>query len=248
MSKILVEYQKRLRKRRIQADDLTTLVAKATPDNLKFDAAGKIKPFYGLTCIAWVEQGSQLHRDLCDFQNAIKKKLQEAGVGDVFSFLKPESFHMTICDINASSSPIPSQEIRYYTQQIQNAFTQIEKSENINAQVRGVGLSTTITALVDFESEIELRKVLDLEQKIKQSTQVNVRNFAGHISLAYCVNSSTEKIKTSQELLFPNKDKVFGEFSFSKFDLTYFVDMNHFKPLLTVDVKNGQVIQHERVC
>ena len=105
--------------------------------------------------------------------------------------------------------------------------------------------STTITALVNFKSELELRKVLGLEQKIKQATQVNVRNFAGHISLAYCVKPPGDKIKKIHRLLLPDKDTNFGEFSISRFDLTYFVDMNNFLPLLTIDLKNGQVIQHQ---
>ncbi len=245
MSNILVEYQKRLRERNIHPNDVTAQAEMVNPASLKFDPNGKIKPFYGLTCIAWVEQGSQLFEELCDFQSLIQKELEEIGAGDVFSFLEPESFHMTICDITASSSPSQLQQIRDCTQRVQNAFTQPRKPEDITAHVQGVGLSTTITALVDFKSEVELKKVLGLEQKIKQAAQVDVRNFAGHISLAYCVKSPGGKIRTIQKLFLPDKDMCFGEFSFSRFDLTYFVDMNTFIPLLTIDLESGQVHPHE---
>jgi hypothetical protein len=107
--------------------------------------------------------------------------------------------------------------------------------------VSGLGLATTITALVRFQQEIELQKVLQLESEIKKTAEVNVRNFLGHITLAYCVKSLRPGIETIQKVLRFYQGHVFGEFRFSEFDLTYFTDMNTYLPLMTVNFANGRV-------
>jgi hypothetical protein len=221
----------------------------------KFDPDGNIKPLYGLTCIVWIDQKSELFQRLCDLQKSFIEEFEEAGLKEVFAFLRPESFHMTICDINASSDPSRCFE-REIIETVQDAFNQIGAPGKIYSQIQGIGLKTTITALVRFSSESELDKVYDIEDKIKEpilnldpeirrSTCVSVRDFAGHISLAYCVRDPGEEDgERIRKILLPYKDQNLGKFSFSQFDLTYFTDMNTYMPILTINLKDGQVTHH----
>jgi hypothetical protein len=128
----------------------------------------------------------------------------------------------------------------------------------VTSQIRGIGLTSTITALVRFSSELELKKVLVIEREIKRAIRqspnfgdleghISFRSFAGHISLAYCVQDpGDEKAAKIRETLFPYRDKDSGVFRFSQFDLTCFTDMNTYIPLLTIDLEDGQVAHHHR--
>jgi hypothetical protein len=253
MSDLLKDYEARLRDRDIGAS------SGPTPARYKFEPDGNTKPFYGLTCIAWVGQGSELFRKLCDLQGRLRKELEEAGLGYVFAFLEPESFHMTICDIVVSPNPIQTRHADVLIRQSQAAFAQIGKPGQVISQVRGIGLKSTLTALVRFDRELELKKVLAIEHEIKQSIgqsinadltdlaqSVSFRPFAGHISLAYCVREPGAKnVGRIKEILL-QYDKDIGEFAFAQFDLVCFAHMNAYTPVLTMNLENGQVTRHNR--
>ena len=252
MPDLLSHYEASFREREILSSN------RPKPAPRKFDRSGNIKPFYGLTCIAWIDRESELFEELCALQNAIRKDLREARSGDVFAFLRPESFHMTICDVVASSDPIQSEHARVLIEQVRAAFEQIGKPGKVTSQIRGIGLTSTITALVRFSSELELKKVLVIEREIKRAIRqspnfgdleghISFRPFAGHISLAYCVQDpGGEKAARIRETLFPYRDKDSGVFRFSQFDLTCFTDMNTYIPLLTTDLEDGRVAHHHR--
>ena len=244
MSNLLTEYEGRLREREILSSAQSELHKRIDPAKLKFAPSGAIKPFYGLTCIAWVDPKTRLYQKLCMVQNTIQAEFERAGVGHIFSFLEPASFHMTICDITASSTPRSTQEAKTISAQIHNGFSRKKKMKAVSAQVRGIGLTSTITALVRFKQESELQKVLHLERQIKQATQVDVRNFSGHISLAYCATPPRDQLKVIWEILQPYHDIDFGALVISEFDLTCFIDMNTYISLLTVNIETGQVDNH----
>ena len=252
-SDLLRGYEARLRDRDIRAS------SGPTPVRDKFKPDGNIKPFHGLTCIAWVDQGSELFQQLCDLQERLRKELEEAGLGHVFAFLEPASFHMTVCDIVASSDPIQPRHAEALIRRVQAAFAQIGKPGQVNAQIRGIGLKRTITALVRFDRERELKKVLAMEHIIKQSIRQSIdvgltelarissfRPFAGHISLTYCVQDpGAGSVGRIKEILL-QYDKEIGEFAFSQLDLTCFPHMNVYRPVLTIDLKDGTVTRHSR--
>jgi hypothetical protein len=241
VSDSLTEYNERLDERRI-----ATWVPTQHVPGPKFDFSGNAKPFYGSTCIVWIEQESELFRTLCDLQETIREEFGRAGLGGTFTFLEPESFHMTVCDIDASPDPTRIR-LDDRIQQVQKAFEQIEKPGKVTALIKGIGLTRTITALVRFDSEPgELDKVLAMERKIKQATGEDAREFTGHISIAYLVQHPGEATDKIKEILLPYRDRVFGEFSFSQLDLTYFGDMNTYVPVLTVDLGDGTVTHHAR--
>jgi hypothetical protein len=237
----LEEYNERLCKRRI-----STWVPPEDIPGPKFCPNGDIRPFYGLTCIAWIDQESELFRKLCALQKTFREEFEQAGLGGAFTFLEPASFHMTVCDIVAGPDPIQPRRANILIQQVQRAFEQIGTAGQVTSLIKGIGLKQTITALVRFDSEPEeLGKVLAMERKIKQATGENFRDFAGHISLAYLVQhpgNDTGKIKG---ILLPYEERVLGEFAFSQFDLTYFTDMNTYVPILTINLKDGTVTRHQ---
>jgi hypothetical protein len=246
MSDLKTKYDQRLRKRAISSLDVTRLKGRTGSRNRKFEPNGKARPFYGLTCIAWIDQQSKLFQELGNLQCTLREALENAELSEIFSFLAPESFHMTICDIEASPAPMPKQQFDRYVGQVQLAFQQIGVVGTVVSQVRSIGLTTTINALVRFNDEPELKKVFDMEQKIKQATGVNVRDFTGHISLAYFVQHPGDNAGKIKEILRPHEDTILGDFLFSQFDLTYFTDMNSYIPVLTIDLRDETVTRHSR--
>jgi hypothetical protein len=212
--------------------------------SLKFTCNGEIKPIYGLTCVTWVDESSALHSELTSVQRSIQAELVRAGTDHYFFFLDPASFHMTICDIIAQPTPLPTMQVETVHAQIHDTFSERKVSNEIKAQVRGLGLVTTITALVHFQQESELQKVLYLERQIKQATRVDVRDFLGHITLAYGVKNPKNEIGQIRDILQRYQGQDFGGLGFSEFDLTYFTDMNTFHPLSTINFANGEVQTH----
>jgi hypothetical protein len=152
---------------------------------------------------------------------------------------------MTICDIEDSLVPIEVQHIEARIQQVQDASDRIGTPGEVTCRISGIGLRRTISALVEFDDELELRKVLNMEREIKQSTGVNLRDFAGHVSLAYLVLHPGRSIERIKAILLPYEGRVFGEYVFSRFDLAYFADMNTFVPILTIDLEDGKTICHD---
>ena len=236
------EYERRLRQLHIDAFDVSIL-KDIEVNHPKFDSDGKILPFYGSTCIVWVKPRSELFQQLCALQEELQEALEQAGVRELFSFLEPASFHMTVCDIDASPDhrQVPPFE---RLEGMQKGLEQIGKVGEIHAGVHGLGLKGTITALVSFADHRELQKVLEIERVIKTASATDVRSFTGHISLAYFVGDPTEKIQIVKETLLPYSDRKIGELCFSEFDLTFFTDMNTFMPLLTVNLLNSTVTRH----
>ncbi len=235
-STILTRYNERLEKRDIRSYD-----GKFGPSTLKFYPTGETKSFHGLTCIAWVHQASELFQNLCTIQNTMREALRKAGLDHFFSFLVPESFHMTICDLDATPEPIRIRKIDHRITQVQEAFHHIGIQENVTGHIRRIGLNSTITALVEFTEE-HLRTILDIEETIKRKTHVNVRDFVGHISLAYVVQNPGSNIHTIKNILLECENRyVPEEFTFSQVDFTYFTDMNEYIPLLTLDLEKGSV-------
>ena len=94
-----------------------------------------------------------------------------------------------------------------------------------------------------------------IKQSIRQSIDVGLtelarissfRPFAGHISLAYCVQEpGAGNVGRIKEILL-QYDREIGEFAFSQFDLTCFPHMNVYRPILTIDLKDGTVTRHSR--
>ena len=190
MSNSLDQYNDRICKLDIGSYDVSVLQGKLGENDPKFYPNGKTKTFHGLTCIVWIDRKSDLFHNLCELQNTIKREFAKAGLESLFSFLKPESFHLTICDIEAGSAPVLVGKLNARIAQIREAFNSWhEIPKEVTTRVRGLGLSQTITALVRFDGQLEseLEKVLFLERKMKEATGVNVREFTGHISLAYFV-------------------------------------------------------------
>lgn len=213
-------------------------------EHLKFSPTGAIKPFYGMTCITWVDPQSKLFEILSTTQRNIQASFEQTEAAQYFCFLDPASFHMTICDITANPTPTTEKDASNISSQVQDAFSQGFETGAISAQVRGVGFKSTISALVRFEDVKELQKVFHLEKVIKSATQVDRRDFAGHITLAYCVNPKENRLDEVWSILKPFQEFLFGDFTFSEFDLTCFTDMNTFIPLTTFNLETEQITDH----
>ena len=247
-SVLLAEYEKRLAQRDINANNSVIPKKVISIDPIKFKPSGEINTFFGLTCIVWIDPGTKLFQGISAYQRAIKNELDQAGLGKFFSFLKPGSFHMTICDIVANSAPIQSKKASKIIDQIHKSFSSTAKTEVVSCRIQGVGLSSTITALVRFETEEELRKILFLEQLIKDATRVNLRNFTGHITLAYGVSDIGEAEDNIKKILQSKMMATFGNFVFSQFDLACFTDMNTYIPLVSINLESGQITHHQNTA
>ena len=207
----------------------------------KFYPSGEAKPFYGLTVVAFIEPESALHIRLCDFQNRIRTALKSAGIEEIFSFLDPLSFHMTLCDIVASSFPLDAQNLLEAVEVGRTHFPKLGNFSELTCQLIGMGVDRSLLQLANFETESSLNQCLQLEKQLKQCFGVDERSFLGHISLAYFVQMPVDQLGRIKETLAPFSEEALGEFAFSRVSLCHFSDMNSYIPLLSIDLLEGSI-------
>ncbi len=157
----------------------------------KFHPSGEAKRFPGLTTVAKVDLSSAAFNEIKGVQKKIIKRLRQAKMGDVFSFLEPESFHMTVCDIEPSyfygeATEVPAATLRTVKKQVKKAFKKIGQPGKIKIKTERLGLKSTIALLVQTD-DAQLKKILRIENIIQSKTGVAPRAFCGHITLAYLV-------------------------------------------------------------
>ena len=253
----LKEYNKRLARRAMTKEHVSKLKKKHSEDSYdsqKFFSDGRTKPFYGLTCIALIKPTTELHKRLYNLQTRIINTLTHNGLRETFSFLEPEFFHMTICDVDPSNKynkekqsyvKVGSQQLKERLVQVKKAFEDIGAPGKIYAQVKGIGLTIALTALVRFSNPKELAKILTMETIIKGLADVNKREFAGHISLAYLAKYPGDaQFNRVVAILRELENEDLGEVIFENFDFTYFSDMNHFIPLINKNLINGEFAEY----
>ena len=216
----------------------------------KFYPDGRVRSFQGLTVIAFIRPDSDLFARLVDLQSKIRTALTEAGLSDVFAFLAPETFHMTICDIDPSQKYGP-QEIRQAQLeerlgQVREAFQTIGTPGPIKGHVRGLGMLSALTSIVRFDSK-ELSKVFAIERIIKEAANVSVRNFNGHISLGYMVKYPGDAgFKKLIEIFKEFDTEDLGAFNIQDISFTYFPHMNAYVPLFSKDLTEGNFVEHSQ--
>ena len=89
MANLLEQYEARIKKREAWLNAATNFQWQTEIGHLKFTPDGEIKPFYGLTCITWVTEGTELYTKLAATQRSIQAELSNVGVDHVFYFLDP---------------------------------------------------------------------------------------------------------------------------------------------------------------
>lgn len=210
--------------------------------SLKFDAAGRVKPFYGLTIVAFVDPETPLHRKLCDYQQDLRSALTSAGLDAMFCFLDPLSFHMTLCDIVAAPIPIPKQDIQDISDVARACFPRLGMDVELSCELSGLGLDMSMMVLAGFKTAAALTRCLKLEKQLKVDFGVDQRAFLGHISLAYLVKQPTSLLEHMKAALAPFREKYLEAFAFHKISLCLFSDMNHYTPLVEVDIRTGELL------
>lgn len=235
-------YKKRLLKN-VKAFDCEWLVQ----TRRKFHASGEAKKYSGLTTITRVDLSSEFFNELKGIQKKIKSALAKKGMGDVFAFLEPESFHMTISDIEPSSdfyvdsTDVTEAVSKKRKQEVREGFEAIGKPGRIKVQVESLGLKSTITLLAKFPSVKHLAKVQKMEEIIRAKTGVVLRDFCGHISLAYFIKQPQDFRKLLKILKQVEKSMGVLEYEFDEIELAYFYDMDNYIPMLIKHLGTGSI-------
>ena len=185
----LREYQKRLDSQTVDYFNLSKLIGHLGKDNLKFNQDGSVKPYYGITCITRISRPSNIFDKIIDFQQWLQSGLLRLQFDDCFSFLDPNSLHMTVCDIAEQSQPLELNAVYERIENTKTAFGSFKHIKLVQSHLSGLGMDCGLYIPVLFRTDCELGKVLQMEAIIKRHNAVDVRNFLGHIGLAYFVKS-----------------------------------------------------------
>jgi len=210
----------------------------------KFYPDGTANAIYGLTVVAFIEPESALHKKIRDFQHRIKTALESAGVGHVFSMLKPLSLHMTLCDIVAGSAPLEPAKLLDIVETGRRLFPKLGMDSKLSCQLTGLGVDMSLVLLAEFATDASLKQCLSLENQLKQGFRVDERSFLGHVSLAYFVQLPGIQLDRIKQTLAPFTEETLGDFSFNKISLCHFSDMNTYTPLISFDLLDRSFDDH----
>ena len=205
----------------------------------KFYPSGVAKPFYGLTVVAFIDRDSELYQNLSHFQNRIRTALKIARLESNFSFLDPISFHMTMCDIVASPTPIPKPYTERIIQAAREIFPQLGKYPDLSCQLTTMGVDLSLMLLAQFETEACLKDCLTLEKRLKNGLEVDERSFLGHVSLAYFLRPPGSNLQRIKDILYLFSREALGKFPIDNISLCYFRDMNNYTTLMSYNLLDG---------
>ncbi len=217
----------------------------------KFRRDGRPVPFHGLTCIAWLPE--PLQRRIVSFQHQLRQELDEAvrtarnpfvSRKPVFAWVDSASLHMTLVDIDPSGpfdaqTPVSPEQRRRRRADVSAAVEGLAEVRPLQGDVAGLGFGKSIALLVHF-GESDLEFIRDLEMAMSEQTgRENPREFSGHITLAYLTNLPRTASDDILAILSTYETADLGALNIANFDLAGFTDMNHYSPVMTVDL-NGQ--------
>ena len=239
MDHILAHYRSRLDAWKFEAFNGDFPNENHSDLNSKFYPSGTSKSFYGLTAVIFIDSESTLHQKLCNFQNRMRTALKKARLDSTFSFLDPISFHMTLCDIVASPTPIPIQYTERIIQSAREIFPQMGKYPDLSCQLTTMGVDLSLMLLAEFETEARLKDCMTLEKSLKDGLGVDERSFLGHVSLAYFLKPPGSNLQRIKDILLPFSSEALGEFSIDKISLCYFRDMNNYTTLMSYNLLDG---------
>jgi|GEM_PF-1793905 len=208
----------------------------------KLDANGNYLPFPGLSIISFVDTTSILHKKLCDIQEIVRNSKYNSS----FSFLPPQSFHMTVFDLLCDQERTEEKwsnlydqntEIKEIADDFSKSFSSLSFPENMKMKIDGcsdieITLKLCLTPCDDNYSSL----LYDFRNQISKITGIrhkNHDNYKFHISLAYLRDKDIDEnefnrfISNYEELLF----SPYKIISLNKPEFVYFPNMTSFIPI-----------------
>ena len=219
--------------------------------NRKFSSKGQAQIFMGTTVIAPVQKNSTAFAHLIDLQSRLKQAVEKAGLSRFVAWLDPETFHMSVCDIDGGLAELTNGHIIKRKDEVNRAFLNLQSNHisPIQGEIRHLGLFTALTPLVWFDDPKELEKVFEIEAEVKANTSEpkEQREFTGHISLGYPVGQMTEQDLQALVGVFQQFDNEdIGNVLFDEVALENFKDMQDYTKILSLKLDSGEIIDHEQ--
>jgi len=225
-------------------------------DNPKFFQNGRVKPFYGFSCVAWISPGTPAYENLVRAQEILKHTTEKEGIVKNIAFVKPSTFHMTIADIDPSFAynrenkpfiPVTIEQFFMRLRQMKWAFDHMARYKEVQAYIKGVGLKLPIVAPIWFDSEGDLRKVRSIRSMIEKNTDsFSSFKFAGHISLAYLLRfPSGRDLKKLLDCLVMLDNHIVSDITFSRVDFVYFSSMDRYISLLSKNLITDETREYD---
>ncbi|MCR8550864.1 DUF1868 domain-containing protein [Salipiger sp. P9] len=210
----------------------------------KFDAEGRVLRFPGNTTLCHIDRDSDAFAALAEAQ----ARLKAGPLADAFTFLPPESFHMTIFEGVIDSHRTPDRWPRHLPADMPLG----EVTRDFSTRLAGLGLDRRFRArptgilggfYVDMEgadaaAEAALRLTRDRLQAATNLHRSNHADYGFHITLAYLLRwlapAEAEVLldlcdEIGRDLVARVPEIVLGPVEFCRFD-----DMYRFEPLLHV--------------
>ncbi len=224
----------------------------------KFDNNGAIK-FEGLTTIVFVTENIKF--ELAKIQESVFQDFKQSSIPNNLHFVAPESFHMTICDIEPSEdfqqskTNIDSNIFYKRLDHLKSAFNTMKSGFNdykIDVKITDLRVRKKVVSMNIESDPDEHNKILKIENIIKDKSSVDLRKFKGHITLGYLHVIENDKMLLEKiEVLCNNNAPKYislltdTKFGFNFIDYCYFYDMNNYLTILKYDVKTKMLCETE---
>ena len=219
----------------------------ATGAREKYEADGTAKGLPGFSFVYFLDQTSDVYRDLSSFHAHLKRCAEQRGIAGKLALLPPATFHLTLADGVVWPDEQAKLGIRGKTREVFAAI-RTRGMQVAHLKVAGVGISAgvSIVAWCVPRSEADLQRLHDLLRELQTLNRWNNQvcrrdpeGFLGHITLAYFTDGlSTEDYSGLLDCLRPYEQWTSGTLAVDRVELRYFRDIQQWSAgLETVDLR-----------
>ena len=207
----------------------------------KFSPDGAVLPFPGNTFLCHLDPTQGAHRALCEMQRAVR----QSPVGALFTYLPPESFHMTVFQgvspdaqvwpegMARDASPVDVAEV-FRTRLTGHPFPE---TQHVAAQGFFAGHSLTLQGATPGD-ELQLRQTRAALREATGLHHPRFETYTFHITLAYPLRwmrrSEAEEVVALSDAVFEAHRPALAQIDLGPVELCTFQDMHHFETIATL--------------
>lgn len=245
---LISHYRESLEKRRRLFYQYTHLPSLPRDATRKFNSKGEVKQFEGWSIVHFLSPDHEVFSKLNNLTRKFNNSLQASGIASKFAFLPSQTYHLTLVGIATEQSDDMGREITARIKACFEAFNN-RKTPAPRVVIRGdIGPdgSTIIAPIEPLDLE-SLDTLYSIRNEVRESLHPlgnrivpnRPRNFHGHISLAYMVNTFSKPEYTKFKEIFTSyeQEDILGELTINTISLHHFKNMNEWgDPVLTMSL------------
>ncbi|MBN1493427.1 MAG: DUF1868 domain-containing protein [Candidatus Omnitrophica bacterium] len=216
----------------------------------KYASNGTVRDFPGYTIVNWFDTKAKYHSKLTIVARELEGHIKAKGLTDLFSFLPPETYHITLYDLVTWPNNDQINEIPKGVQEVYDELK--DKLQQVEMEIKGISISagSSIVAWCYPKDEEGLEVLYLLRERLREkllpviggNTLADAEALVGHVTLAYITNDiPVDKYAALKKILDGYSEYFIADFTIGNADLRWFHNMEKWDdPISTLTFNNAK--------